>query len=127
MSIPLLLKTAALAVTIIGLLTALELASLTNKQYKPTPKLSLHHFSNILGFFPIIIHRLTPKLNLVLGQTIASQTIDQAWLEKIGPKATATLNLPLITTTNNIQQGIIKTYLSLFFFTFGLALLLLLY
>lgn len=74
---PFLLKAAALTVTIIGLLTALELASLTNKQYKPTPNLSPHHFSNILGYFPIIIHRLTPKLNLVLGQTIASQTVDQ--------------------------------------------------
>ncbi|YP_006666217.1 NADH dehydrogenase subunit 5 (mitochondrion) [Astatotilapia calliptera] len=127
MSMPFLLKVAALMVTIIGLLTALELASLTNKQYKPTPNLSPHHFSNMLGFFPMVIHRLIPKLNLILGQTIASQTVDQTWLEKMGPKATATLNLPLITTTNNIQQGMIKTYLSLFFFTFGLALLLLLY
>nr|YP_006303563.1 NADH dehydrogenase subunit 5 [Opistognathus jacksoniensis]AEK53155.1 NADH dehydrogenase subunit 5 [Opistognathus jacksoniensis] len=127
MSMPPLLKTAALAVTIIGILTALELASMTNKQFKPTPKLLPHHFSNMLGFFPSIIHRFTPKLNLVLGQTIASQMVDQTWMEKIGPKAVVTLNTPLITTTNNIQQGMIKTYLSLFFFTLALALLLLLY
>nr|YP_010985596.1 NADH dehydrogenase subunit 5 [Cichla piquiti]WOK81868.1 NADH dehydrogenase subunit 5 [Cichla piquiti] len=127
MTMPLLLKTTALAVTIMGLLTALELASLTNKQLKPTPTLPLHHFSNMLGFFPMIIHRLTPKLNLLLGQTIASQMIDQTWLEKVGPKATYSLNSPLITATNNIQQGMIKTYLSLFFFTFSLALMTLFY
>nr|BBU25901.1 NADH dehydrogenase subunit 5 [Opistognathus evermanni] len=127
MSMPPLLKTAALAVTIVGVLTALELASLTNKQFKPTPMIQTHHFSNMLGFFPTVIHRLTPKLNLVLGQTIASQMIDQTWMEKVGPKAVITINTPLISTTNNIQQGMIKTYLSLFFFTTALALLLLLY
>uniref|UniRef100_A0A8D0CVV3 NADH dehydrogenase subunit 5 C-terminal domain-containing protein n=1 Tax=Sander lucioperca TaxID=283035 RepID=A0A8D0CVV3_SANLU len=76
-TIPPLLKLAALIVTILGLLLALELASLTSKQFKPTPHLALHHFSNILGFFPAIIHRFIPKLNLVLGQTIASQIVDQ--------------------------------------------------
>nr|YP_009344750.1 NADH dehydrogenase subunit 5 [Rocio octofasciata]ALR68984.1 NADH dehydrogenase subunit 5 [Rocio octofasciata] len=127
MSMPFLLKMAALAVTLIGLLLALELASLTTKQIKTTPNLPLHHFSNMLGFFPAVMHRLTPKLNLLLGQTIATQMIDQTWLEKVGPKAIFSLNSPLISTTSNIQQGMIKTYLSLFFFTFILALLILLY
>nr|QEK77507.1 NADH dehydrogenase subunit 5 [Etroplus suratensis]QEK77514.1 NADH dehydrogenase subunit 5 [Etroplus suratensis] len=127
MSMPPLLKLAALLVTISGILIAFELATLTNKQFKPTPHLSPHHFSNMLGYFPAIIHRLTPKLNLALGQEIASQTIDQTWLEKIGPKATTSLNFPLISATNNIQQGMIKTYLSLFFFTLILTMLLLFY
>lgn len=123
---PPLLKLAALTVTAIGLLTAFELASLTSKQFKPTPHLQLHHFSNILGFFPAIVHRLVPKLNLLLGQSIASQTIDQAWLEKTGPKATASLSLPLITATSNTQRGMVKTYLSLFLLTLTLIILLLL-
>nr|WRM53590.1 NADH dehydrogenase subunit 5 [Rubricatochromis lifalili] len=127
MSMPPMLKIIALLVTIIGLLSALELASLTTKQYKWAPKFYTHHFSNMLGFFPTVIHRLSPKLNLTLGQTIASQTIDQTWLEEVGPKTTITLNLPLVTTTSNIQRGAIKTYLSLFFFTLTLALLLSLY
>nr|WNH18887.1 NADH dehydrogenase subunit 5 [Haemulon flavolineatum] len=125
MTMPPLLKLAALAVTITGLLLALELASLTNKQFKPTPQLAPHHFSNMLGFFPMIIHRLLPKLNLVLGQAIASQTIDLTWLEKTGPKAAASLNTPLISTTSNAQQGMIKTYLTLFLLTFALATLVL--
>lgn len=77
MSIPPLLKLAALLVTILGLITAMELAALTTKQFKPTPLLIPHHFSNMLGFFPHITHRFMPKLNLVLGQTVASQMVDQ--------------------------------------------------
>nr|YP_001491406.1 NADH dehydrogenase subunit 5 [Ostracion immaculatus]YP_010716017.1 NADH dehydrogenase subunit 5 [Ostracion cubicum]WDE74852.1 NADH dehydrogenase subunit 5 [Ostracion cubicum]BAF51930.1 NADH dehydrogenase subunit 5 [Ostracion immaculatus] len=123
MSMHPLLKLAALMVTIMGLLLALELASLTNKQFKPTPYLTTHHFSNMLGFFPAIIHRLMPKLNLTLGQTIASQMVDQTWLEKTGPKAASSLNMPLISTTSNIQQGMIKTYLTLFLLTLTLATL----
>nr|YP_006575975.1 NADH dehydrogenase subunit 5 [Bahaba taipingensis]AFO73298.1 NADH dehydrogenase subunit 5 [Bahaba taipingensis] len=123
MTMPPLLKLAALTVTILGLLLALELASLTNKQFKPTPKLLPHHFSNMLGFFPAIIHRTLPKLNLTLGQTIATQMVDLTWLEKTGPKALTSLNMPLITTTSNSQQGMIKTYLTFFLLTLALATL----
>nr|WNX94930.1 NADH dehydrogenase subunit 5 [Sander vitreus]WNX94943.1 NADH dehydrogenase subunit 5 [Sander vitreus]WNX94956.1 NADH dehydrogenase subunit 5 [Sander vitreus] len=124
MTMPLLLKLAALVVTVLGLLLALELASLTSKQFKTVPHLASHHFSNMLGFFPAITHRFAPKLNLVLGQTIASQMIDQTWLEKTGPKAVVTLNMPLITTTSNMQRGMIKTSLALFLLTLAIAALL---
>nr|AFC17541.1 NADH dehydrogenase subunit 5 [Salmo salar] len=124
MTMPLPLKLAALLVTISGLLIALELASLTNKQFKTTPNLITHNFSNMLGFFPAIIHRLAPKLNLTLGQTIASQMVDQTWFEKIGPKGVVYTHLPMVTTTSNIQQGMIKTYLTLFFLSTALAVLL---
>lgn len=76
-SIPPLIKITALAVTILGALAALELADLASKQHKPAPETRPHHFSNILGFFPSIIHRTTPKLNLALGQSLASQLLDQ--------------------------------------------------
>nr|YP_009232545.1 NADH dehydrogenase subunit 5 [Zebrias crossolepis]AMA34333.1 NADH dehydrogenase subunit 5 [Zebrias crossolepis] len=111
------LKLAALTVTILGLLTALELAQLTNTQFKTTPNTPSHHFSNMLGFFPPILHRLMPKLSLMLGQTLATQTIDQAWLEKTGPKALASSNIPLAVSTSNIQQGMVKTYLTMFLLT----------
>nr|YP_009142737.1 NADH dehydrogenase subunit 5 [Chaenogobius gulosus]AKI30260.1 NADH dehydrogenase subunit 5 [Chaenogobius gulosus] len=120
-----LLKLAALSVTILGLLIALELANLTNKQFKLNPNLLTHHFSNMLGFYPALMHRIPPQLNLFLGQYIAAQMIDQTWLDKIGPKTIHTASLPLITNTSNIQQGMVKTFLSFFFLTFVLALLLL--
>nr|YP_010170549.1 NADH dehydrogenase subunit 5 [Thamnaconus septentrionalis]QRZ60531.1 NADH dehydrogenase subunit 5 [Thamnaconus septentrionalis] len=121
MTMPASLKLAALAVTALGLFSALEMASLTSKQFKQTPALAAHHFSNMLGFFPATIHRITPEINLTLGQMIASQTVDQTWLEKIAPKALVSLNKPLVTTTSNLQKGMIKTYLTLFIFTLSLA------
>nr|YP_009047778.1 NADH dehydrogenase subunit 5 [Hippocampus ingens]AHA53424.1 NADH dehydrogenase subunit 5 [Hippocampus ingens] len=125
MTMPYYTKMAALIVTVIGLITALEMAHNTSKQLNITPKQTPHSFSNMLGFYPSIIHRLPMKLSLQLGQNIASQTIDTTWLEKIGPKATTTLNMPLITTTSNTQKGVIKIYLMLFILTFTLAMALL--
>nr|WNH20799.1 NADH dehydrogenase subunit 5 [Doryrhamphus excisus] len=106
-----LLKTAALAVTLVGLLVALELSSMTSKQVSATPSQTPHMFSNMLGFYPAIIHRLPPSLTLTMGQTIATQSLDLIWLEKIGPKAIQTINRPLASTTSNAQKGAIKTYL----------------
>nr|YP_002333255.1 NADH dehydrogenase subunit 5 [Torquigener brevipinnis]BAG85545.1 NADH dehydrogenase subunit 5 [Torquigener brevipinnis] len=126
MSMPMIIKLTALIVTVLGLLIALELASLTSKQLKPTPHLSPHNFSNMLGFFPAIIHRASPKMNLILGQTIATQIIDLTWLEKVGPKTISSINTPLISTISNIQQGSIKTYLVLFLTTLALSTLVLL-
>nr|NP_795752.1 NADH dehydrogenase subunit 5 [Dallia pectoralis]BAC58157.1 NADH dehydrogenase subunit 5 [Dallia pectoralis] len=122
MSMPLLLKISALLVSLLGLLIALELASLTSKTFKSHPNMALYTFSNLLGFFPTIIHRMAPNLNLVLGQKIATQLVDQTWFEKGGPKGVTSLNLPLITLTSDTQKGLIKTYLTLFFLTFTLAL-----
>nr|WNH17535.1 NADH dehydrogenase subunit 5 [Chaetodon quadrimaculatus] len=123
MTMPPLLKLAALLVTILGLMLALELASLTSKQVNIKPLSTPHHFSNMLAFFPTIIHRLIPKLNLTLGQAIAHQMLDQSWLEKTGPKAAVSANVPLATLTSNAQRGTIKAYLTLFLLTTSFATL----
>nr|NP_443681.1 NADH dehydrogenase subunit 5 [Dactyloptena peterseni]BAB70401.1 NADH dehydrogenase subunit 5 [Dactyloptena peterseni] len=117
------LKLAALLVSVIGLLIALDLASLTHKQHKVLPRLDTLRFSNMLAFFPALLHRSFPKLSLVLGFSIAVQTID-TWLEKTGPKGIVSLNHQPITSTSNAQRGIIKTYLGLFFLTMALSTLL---
>nr|YP_009179446.1 NADH dehydrogenase subunit 5 [Acipenser medirostris]AJG02651.1 NADH dehydrogenase subunit 5 [Acipenser medirostris]UXB59664.1 NADH dehydrogenase subunit 5 [Acipenser medirostris] len=124
MTMPTTLKLSALLVTALGLLVALELTNLTNKQLKITPMIPLHNFSNMLGYFPSIIHRLAPKIKLSLGQTMATHLIDQTWLEKVGPKGITTSQIPLIKATSNIQQGLIKTYLTIFFLTTTLSILL---
>nr|BBG74484.1 NADH dehydrogenase subunit 5 [Paraulopus oblongus] len=123
MTMPAPLKLAALLVSIMGLIIALELASLTNKQFKITPSLRPHNFSNLLGYFTAIIHRLTPMSSLTLGQTISSQVADQTWMEKIGPKAIVAINLPLAKTISNAQQGAMKAYFTLSALTLFLALL----
>nr|BAV71390.1 NADH dehydrogenase subunit 5 [Pseudobrama simoni] len=123
MTMPSTLKLAALMVTIIGLLVAMELTAMTNKQVKITPTIPLHHFSNMLGYFPTMIHRLPPKLNLTLGQSIATK-FDQTWLEISGPKGLALTQMMMSKITSDIQRGMIKTYLTIFLLTLTLAILL---
>nr|BAV69882.1 NADH dehydrogenase subunit 5 [Squaliobarbus curriculus] len=123
MTMPTTLKLAALMVTIIGLLVAMELTAMTNKQVKITPTIPLHHFSNMLGYFPAMIHRLPPKLNLALGQSIATK-LDQTWLEVTGPKGLALTQMMMSKITSDIQRGMIKTYLTIFLLTLTLAILL---
>nr|UPE49970.1 NADH dehydrogenase subunit 5 [Sinocyclocheilus oxycephalus] len=121
MTMPTTLKLAALAVTITGLLVAMELANMTSKQVKITPVISMHHFSNMLGFFPTTIHRLLPKLKLTLGQSAATQ-LDKTWLETMGPKGLALTQTTMAKTMNNITRGMIKTYLTIFLLTLILAI-----
>nr|YP_007475347.1 NADH dehydrogenase subunit 5 [Hemitrygon bennettii]AGE11491.1 NADH dehydrogenase subunit 5 [Hemitrygon bennettii]AGK29793.1 NADH dehydrogenase subunit 5 [Hemitrygon bennettii] len=116
-----LLKLSALLVTILGFMLALELANLTSTQFKIHPKLSTHNFSNMLGFFPPIIHRLLPKLNLSWAQTISTQMIDLSWNEKIGPKSPIIQQTSMIKLSTSPQQGFIKTYMILFLLTLALS------
>nr|BBI37642.1 NADH dehydrogenase subunit 5 [Trimma gigantum] len=122
MTMPTSLKLAALAVTLIGFFLALGLLRLTQTQFKPTPKKPPYNFSILLAFFPFIIHRLPPGVSLTFGQRIASQTVDQTWLEKSGPKAIASTNLPLSSTISNAQRGATKTFLIFYLLTLSLIL-----
>nr|YP_009974282.1 NADH dehydrogenase subunit 5 [Setipinna tenuifilis]QCA40816.1 NADH dehydrogenase subunit 5 [Setipinna taty]QNH94180.1 NADH dehydrogenase subunit 5 [Setipinna tenuifilis]QRM91358.1 NADH dehydrogenase subunit 5 [Setipinna tenuifilis] len=123
MTMPPLLKLGAIIVTLMGLLTAMELANLTSKQLKTTPNIKLHNFSNALGYFPTTVHRLVPKLSLTLGQTLANQMADQTWLEASGPKGLSSTQLKMSSLTSDAQQGMIKTYLTTFLITLTLAIL----
>nr|AFN07118.1 NADH dehydrogenase subunit 5 [Garra joshuai] len=120
MTMPIILKTTALLVTITGLLMAMDLTNMISKQMKITPTISTHHFSNMLGFFPAITHRLLPKLKLTLGQSTATQ-LDKTWLETTGPKGLALTQTIMAKITNDIARGMIKTYLSIFLLTLTLA------
>uniref|UniRef100_A0AAU6QEH4 NADH-ubiquinone oxidoreductase chain 5 n=1 Tax=Pyronotanthias smithvanizi TaxID=3363808 RepID=A0AAU6QEH4_9TELE len=110
------LKTAAILITIIGFVLAFKLASRTTKQgMPPAPYYSQSlRFFTLLGYFPLIMHRAIPLFSMAFAQSIATQLIDQNWLEKLGAKAAAALNKPLIKTTSNAQKGVMKTYLGLF-------------
>nr|YP_010700520.1 NADH dehydrogenase subunit 5 [Gobiobotia yuanjiangensis]WCI18507.1 NADH dehydrogenase subunit 5 [Gobiobotia yuanjiangensis] len=125
MTMSMTLKVAALVVTIIGLLVAMELAAMTNKQVKTTPMIPPHNFSNMLGYFPAMIHRMLPKLNLTLGQKTATK-LDQTWFELSGPKGLTLTQMMMSKFMNDIQRGMIKTYLTMFLLTLILAILLIL-
>nr|YP_514627.1 NADH dehydrogenase subunit 5 [Rhodeus uyekii]AAZ57214.1 NADH dehydrogenase subunit 5 [Rhodeus uyekii] len=122
LTMPIVLKTTALMITVIGFLAAMELSTLTGKQIKVTPTMSTHRFSNMLGYFPTVIHRLYPKVNLTLGQSIATK-LDQTWFEISGPKGLALTQMMMSQTISDIQRGMVKTYLTLFLLTLVLGIL----
>nr|YP_009020440.1 NADH dehydrogenase subunit 5 [Pastinachus ater]CDN85529.1 NADH dehydrogenase subunit 5 [Pastinachus ater] len=115
-----LLKLSALMITILGFMLALELANLTSTQLKTHPNLPIHNFSNMLGYFPSIIHRLLPKLNLSWAQIISTQLVDLSWNEKIGPKSPIIQQTSMIKLSTSPQQGFIKTYMLLLVLTLTL-------
>nr|YP_004717817.1 NADH dehydrogenase subunit 5 [Amblydoras gonzalezi]BAK42261.1 NADH dehydrogenase subunit 5 [Amblydoras gonzalezi] len=112
------LKLAALAVTILGLIIALALATTTSKQIKITPTLPLHNFSNMLGFFPPLIHRLMPKLNLVLGKQATK--LDRQWIE-MAPKGSHYIHHHMSSMFDNMDTNIIKIYLTIYLISTALA------
>nr|QCQ20706.1 NADH dehydrogenase subunit 5 [Leptobrachium boringii] len=111
LSMPLSFKLAALLVTFLGLLLAIDSLNITNKQTShktQTPYL----FSNLLAFFPSLFHRSLPQKNLNFAQGVATHAIDLTWLEKAGPKAIIDIQSTPISVTSSFQQGLIKTYLT---------------
>lgn len=120
---PVELKVAALLVTAAGLITALELASLASKQANITPKIVPHNFSNMLGYFPTLVHRHSPKAALLLGQTVANQMIDQTWIEQVTPKAISSAASTYSSKISDMQRGSIKGFLTIFTLTLATATL----
>nr|ADU18234.1 NADH dehydrogenase subunit 5 [Noturus nocturnus] len=118
MTMPLSLKTAALMVTITGLIIALTLATTTSKQIKIAPLLNPHNFSNMLGFFPSIMHRSLPKLNLTLGKQATK--LDRQWME-MGPKGLHPLHHTLSSMFDN-NTNIIKIYLTFYLISTALII-----
>nr|YP_009348862.1 NADH dehydrogenase subunit 5 [Pteronotropis hypselopterus]BAW88324.1 NADH dehydrogenase subunit 5 [Pteronotropis hypselopterus] len=125
MTMPATLKLTALLVAITGLLMAMELAAKTNTPYKTTYKNSPHHFSNMLGYFPSLMHRLSPKASLTLGRATATK-LDQTWIQIMGPKSITLTQMMLAQMVGNISRGTIKKFLTIFLLTMilGIALIL---
>nr|AGE83216.1 NADH dehydrogenase subunit 5 [Chagunius baileyi]BAV70844.1 NADH dehydrogenase subunit 5 [Chagunius baileyi] len=120
LTMPTTLKMAALMVTISGFVAAMELANMTTKQVKVTTATRTYHFSNMLGFFPTIMHRLFPTFKLMMGQSAATQ-LDKTWLESVGPKGLGFAQKTMAKIMNDITRGMIKTYLTIFLLTLMLA------
>nr|WAB69979.1 NADH dehydrogenase subunit 5 [Tepuihyla edelcae] len=122
LTMPPYIKIAALAISIMGFLIALDLASFS--WTKAPTSLNMSKMINT-AFYPTTIHRLIPSSMLNFSLQISSHLIDTLWLEKIGPKGLTELQLPPITKNQEIQQGLIKTYLSIFIFTTLICLIVL--
>nr|YP_003406739.1 NADH dehydrogenase subunit 5 [Moschus moschiferus]ACJ60542.1 NADH dehydrogenase subunit 5 [Moschus moschiferus]AJW76270.1 NADH dehydrogenase subunit 5 [Alces alces cameloides] len=115
MTMPHYLKMTALAVTILGFILALEINNLTQNLKFNHPS-SMFKFSNLLGYFPTIMHRLAPYLNLTMSQKSASSLLDLIWLENILPKTTSLIQMNMSMMITN-QKGLIKLYFLSFLVT----------
>ncbi|NP_072067.1 NADH dehydrogenase subunit 5 (mitochondrion) [Echinops telfairi] len=122
MTMPTYLKMAALTVTVLGFITATELNMLTTYLKFSTPNM-YYKFSNLLGYYPSIIHRLMPQTNLILSHKLASTAMDLIWLEKLLPKNISLISMTTASVISN-QKGMIKFYSLTFLFTLTLTFLL---
>nr|AGN71456.1 NADH dehydrogenase subunit 5 [Phyllomedusa tomopterna] len=114
LTMPLNMKLTALFVSTLGFLMAVDLAKIS---WNKTPLDFNFSKSFNTSFYNTTVHRILPSTSLNLNLRIPSHLIDMTWLEKIGPKGLAELQLPPIKNNQTIQQGLIKTYLSIFIFT----------
>nr|ADK77659.1 NADH dehydrogenase subunit 5 [Panthera tigris amoyensis]AEJ88590.1 NADH dehydrogenase subunit 5 [Panthera tigris tigris]AEJ88616.1 NADH dehydrogenase subunit 5 [Panthera tigris sumatrae]AEJ88668.1 NADH dehydrogenase subunit 5 [Panthera tigris altaica]AHZ58255.1 NADH dehydrogenase subunit 5 [Panthera tigris] len=123
MTMPCHLKLTALAMTIMGFILALEL-NLVAKNLKFKYPSNLFKFSNLLGYFPIVIHRLPSMMSLTMSQKSASMLLDMIWLENVLPKSISHFQMKMSTAVSN-QKGLVKLYFLSFMITLTLSLLLL--
>nr|YP_009991944.1 NADH dehydrogenase subunit 5 [Nothoprocta pentlandii]QNN84818.1 NADH dehydrogenase subunit 5 [Nothoprocta pentlandii] len=121
MTMPFITKTAAILVTIIGILIALELLNMT-QNLTPSKQNSYSNFSMSLGYFNPLLHRILPLKLLNSGQKIASHLIDLSWYKKMGPEGLTDLQLLATKNSTPLHSGLIKTYLG----TFALSILIML-
>ncbi|YP_009479752.1 NADH dehydrogenase subunit 5 (mitochondrion) [Psammomys obesus] len=108
LTLPWYTKLSALAITILGLITALELNNFTTLLSNKKP-LGFSSFSTLLGYFPTIVHRITPMKTLNMSFFTATNLLDLVWLEKSIPKFISTYTINASKIMSN-QKGLIKIY-----------------
>nr|NP_542240.1 NADH dehydrogenase subunit 5 [Tachyglossus aculeatus]CAC88020.1 NADH dehydrogenase subunit 5 [Tachyglossus aculeatus] len=115
-TMPLYIKMAAITVTLLGFLLALELYMATNNlTHKPHSQ--IYSFSNLLGYFPLIIHRKPTTQNFSLSQSMATMLIDLTWFEKSGPKGISAQQMTFSSSITETQKGLMKIYFLSFLIT----------
>nr|ARC95542.1 NADH dehydrogenase subunit 5 [Trachypithecus auratus] len=122
LTMPYYLKLLALCVTILGFLMALDLTLMANNLKMSTPS-HMFKFSNMLGYFPITIHRMIPYQNLIMSQNLAFILLDSFWLEKLMPKTISHVHTTTSITITT-QKGMIKFYFLSFLIPLILVMLL---
>nr|AGK83109.1 NADH dehydrogenase subunit 5 [Rousettus aegyptiacus] len=121
MTMPTYLKITAMLVTLLGFIVALEL-NMATQNLKLTPPSKYLKFSNLLGYFPTVMHRLQPLINLLASQKVASMLLDLTWLENALPKSISSFQMKTSTLISS-QKGQIKLYFLSFLITLTLSLI----
>nr|YP_001936480.1 NADH dehydrogenase subunit 5 [Syrmaticus humiae]BAG16232.1 NADH dehydrogenase subunit 5 [Syrmaticus humiae] len=123
MTMPIITKTAAIIVTTLGVILALELSNTTHTITLPKQN-PLTNFSSSLGYFNPLMHRTNSVTLLYTGQKIASHLIDMTWYKKMGPEGLANLHLIMSKASTTLHTGLIKSYLGSFALTILMTILL---
>nr|YP_009414898.1 NADH dehydrogenase subunit 5 [Napothera epilepidota]AST23689.1 NADH dehydrogenase subunit 5 [Napothera epilepidota] len=113
MTMPLSIKIAALAVTVLGIAIAIELSKMTQTLLL-TKQSPMYNFSISLGYFNPLMHRLNTTNLLSGGQNTASHLVDLSWLKLLGPEGLASLQLTATKTITTMHSGLTKAYLGSF-------------
>nr|QXF60320.1 NADH dehydrogenase subunit 5 [Taphozous melanopogon] len=121
MTMPMYLKLTALAVTLLGFIVAFEL-SIATKNLKLNPPSKYIKFSALLGYYPIIMHRLPSALKLTMSQKSASLLLDLTWLEMVLPKSISNFQV-MASSLVATQKGLIKLYFLSFLVSLSLGML----
>nr|YP_009754903.1 NADH dehydrogenase subunit 5 [Pteropus ornatus]QIP53016.1 NADH dehydrogenase subunit 5 [Pteropus ornatus] len=121
MTMPMYLKMTALFVTLLGFTVALEL-NMATQNLKLNSQSNSLKFSNLLGYFPTIMHRLQPFTTLFMSQKVASMLLDMIWLENVLPKSISLFQAKTSTLISS-QKGQIKLYFMSFLITLALSLI----
>nr|YP_010433567.1 NADH dehydrogenase subunit 5 [Tupaia nicobarica]USW68066.1 NADH dehydrogenase subunit 5 [Tupaia nicobarica] len=121
MTMPMYMKLTALFVTIMGFTIAMELNSMTLFLKHKHPS-TAYKFSTMLGYYPLIMHRLIPYSGLKTSQNLSSMLLDMTWLEAALPKLIANTQLKASLKASN-QKGQIKFYFLSFMISMLLATL----
>nr|YP_009145082.1 NADH dehydrogenase subunit 5 [Phaethon lepturus]AKJ85754.1 NADH dehydrogenase subunit 5 [Phaethon lepturus] len=121
MTMPLPTKMAAITLTLLGAILALELSNMAHTLTQPK-QTTLTNFSSALGYFNPLAHRPSATTLLSSGQKIASHLIDLSWYKKMGPEGLADLQLMAAKASTTLHTGLIKTYLG----SFALSILIIL-
>nr|YP_009166986.1 NADH dehydrogenase subunit 5 [Sorex araneus]ALC78975.1 NADH dehydrogenase subunit 5 [Sorex araneus] len=122
MTMPSYLKLTALIITLTGFALAYELNLITQNLKLSYPH-NYHKFSNMLGYFPTIIHRLFPQSTLLMSQKLSSMLLDLTWMENVLPKSVSKFQASSSITVSN-QKGLIKLYFLSFLITLTISILL---
>nr|QUA10598.1 NADH dehydrogenase subunit 5 [Symposiachrus guttula] len=113
MTMPFYIKITAIVITLLGILLALELSTMTQTLILPKQN-AFSNFSLSLGYFNPLVHRFITTKLLSGGQNIASHLIDLSWFKMLGPEGLANLQIMASKTATSLHTGLIKAYLGSF-------------
>nr|YP_009130909.1 NADH dehydrogenase subunit 5 [Epigonichthys cultellus]AGQ42763.1 NADH dehydrogenase subunit 5 [Epigonichthys cultellus] len=110
LSLPLDLKIAAITVTLLGVLTAWDTMKLLHTGPVVVPYIS---FEVQVGYYPLTMHNIMPKMWFNLGESYQMQVMDRGWAEMALPQGISKNSNALANLVGLTQTSLIKMYMGL--------------